>query len=154
MTDPVREKEHSSGSAGSSEAFSAWCKGVEASLEELSAQMRGLLQAQTQLNPKAPEKNDGAVVVARRGKGKAGPPSAEDEEKAAKKRELRRKMMQCELEDLREENAKIRKKIRRMMESQRDTTLTCIMVTAFVALFGSILVHFIASRRPDTLIHS
>ena len=119
------------------EAFSAWCRNVEATLEELSAQMRGLLQVQAQLNPKPPEKKID-VVAAEKKREK----SAEDEEKAKKKRELRRRVMQCEVEDLHEENEKLRRKIRQMMTSQRDSTLTFIMITAFIVLLGSIIIHF------------
>ena len=143
MTDRVTEETQDSEEVKNTkeedvEPFAKWCQSVETRLEELSAMMRGVIQAQSQMNPKPPEKK----VVPQSDKKKQPPLSPEDEEKMNKKREIHRRMMQCELEDINEENMKIRRKIRQMMLAQRDSTLMYVMITALILLVGSIIIHF------------
>lgn len=137
-----------------SEEFAAWCRSVEEALGQLTAQVRGLAQAQaTRTPPKAPQQPqqtqqtqkqqrggeaEAVVVVAEKGSSEA----------EARRLELRRRVLQCELEDLTDENTRLRARIRELMLAQRDANLTGVMLVALVLLAASVLYRLFAARHP------
>lgn len=129
-------------------ALAEWCASTETRLAELAAQVRGLLQVQSQLRPRptppasASAAGGNAVVPRAQSKG-----NAETAENRARSRAVRRRVAQCELEDLREENAKLRRRIRELMVSQRDANLSCVMVLALALLAAAALFHMFLQRR-------
>ena len=136
---------------GDDAALTEWCRSTETRLAELTAQVRGLLQVQAQLRTPRSSPSGGAAVVPRAQSRGAAEASSGTSSSASRERSrtVRRRVAQCELEDLREENAKLRRRIRELMESQRDANLSGVMVLAFVLLAAAVLFHmFLQHRAP------
>ena len=128
-------------------ASAEWRASTEARLEALTAQVRGLLQVQAQL--RTPRRDAGPAAPRTPGRSTAETRTPSTATSRERSRAVRRRVAQCELEDLREENARLRRRIRELMESQRDANLSGVMLLAFVLLAAAVLFHmFLQHRAP------
>ena len=113
-------------------------RGIEATIAELAAQVRGLRQAQQNRSTSSRQKKGQKHTPPQQAQ-----PQPADEQQLA----LRQRVLQCELEDLTEENNRLRARIRQMMLAQRDTNLTCVMLVAFALLVCAILYQFVVRHH-------